>query len=189
MDKLQRLLDKGDRAFKGGYYETALRSYRELRTELRDVSLTYWKVGYVLIEARRYKEALEEFRSALALESNCIPALSGRGLCYLHMGRYQNAEVVLSRLLRLRKTSYYLIYLGLSLLGQGKFQQAKRIYKRVISEEPTNIEALYGLSQACDGLNQKAKARQYAEKALELNPNYELARKQLSKLRKTRPKK
>ena len=69
-----------------------------------------------------------------------------------------------------------------SYILDNRFKEAEKYLKRVLKEEPDNIEALFHMGLLNELLNRLQEAREYYEKVLELSPQHKGAISHLSKL-------
>jgi tetratricopeptide (TPR) repeat protein len=180
----QELLDKGQEALKTGDFPTALQAFDALaRNGERGVDQQsflqrlagYTGRGQALASMKEYDAAIEEFKLALDLEENFIPALLARGQMYLDIGNPENYSVALADFQKVVKAQRgnpaAQFGLGKALTLTGNYQPAIGPLTRFIEAQPENAEAYrlrgtayastYKMKEALDDLN----------KSLQLNPD------------------
>lgn len=151
--------------------------YNEVRIDL------YMKTAVVLQQQRFYAQAIELYDEILYLKKQEdeigiaeLEAIQGKAFCYYKMTLFEQAEVMLERLLDEVKsldnpTWCYKIYsdLGVCYLNQGKTEKAKRIWEicalelKEINEYNTyrHCRILYNIIMAC--LEERISIKKYEQ--------------------------
>jgi tetratricopeptide (TPR) repeat protein len=180
----QQILEKGQEALKAGDFSAAYTAFDQLAKagergvdqqsfQLRLVGFT--GRGEALAGMKEYDAAIEEFKEALMLEENFVPALLARGKMYLTIGNPDNYPIALAdyqKAIKSQRANMEAQFgLGKALALTGNYQQAIAPLTRVIEAMPDNAEAyrLRGNSYASMFKLQEAVAD--FNKSLELNPN------------------
>jgi|GEM_PF-1738085 len=146
--------------------------------ELIEVSPeTHVQAGRELLREGRPAEAGGQFRAALALDGNYLPALEGLGLVALEEGRRSEAEDYFRQVLQL-DPGYARIYVGLGRLEalRDNPQAAIEHYLRAIEMDDGLAEAHYHLARAYEQTGRYSLAEEYYKKTLDRDPNHSGAR-------------
>lgn len=120
--------------------------------------------------AGRYQEAEEYYLRALAIKPNYTDALNNLGALYYLWGS------------SLRDPS-------LKLQAQLYYQKAELQYAKALQYRPDFVEAHFNLGVIYLALDEKAGAEKELKRVLELDPNYDMAKTILNKLKKKKSKK
>jgi tetratricopeptide (TPR) repeat protein len=168
---LARLLASGDhsdivirmaQAVRARRLDPALRSY----LEPEPAGLSAWaESGWRLYHQKRYDEAADSFRRALARAPHDVNALSGMGSVFLELGRPETAQPYFEHALSLRGDHLTSLNGRASCLRrEGKTNEAIAVWRKVVALYPGVSEASRGLAFTYLNL------RDYRQAALYLVP-------------------
>ena len=120
----------------------------------------------------RLGEAIDDFRSALAVSPDDFAALSALGSCLARSGRLPEALVALDASIALNG-SYAPAHCnrGWTLETAGDRSGARAAYEQALAIDPNTLQALGGLAAISAQSGGSVAARDYAERALKLSPN------------------
>ena len=140
---------------------------KALKIDPKDIdSLT--NKGAVLLELKKYKAALNCFNKALELNPSDESLLANKGIALKNMGLYDGAIDYFNKYAELTKDANILLGFGEQLSLEGDFKRAKKCYSMVI-EKKENEFALLGIANCLIELNDKEKAIEYYNKAIDLS--------------------
>ncbi len=133
-------------------------------------------LGLVQLKRGQHRDAVEQFRKALAsgppeagLYNNLALALSGEG-------RLEEAADAARTAVRLRPDmAEFQVGLGNHLKKAGMVEEAKTAYREAITLNPDLASAYVALGSLCASMGEKDPAIQLYQKALEVHPGYALA--------------
>ena len=84
----------------------------------------------------------------------------------------QNAEIILSQLLKINPDNFKAIQLlGMSQYKQNKYEEAKNTFKIALKSSPNNAENHNNIGLCYADLREFNKAIEHAKKSINLNPN------------------
>jgi len=130
---------------------------------------TYFNLGLVYMRRSELKAALEQFQSALDLDSTYAEANHNVGVVYSLEGLHEEAEAYFERAVRW-KTDYALAFknLGNNQLVLGEYQSAVEAFRRAITLDAKMVEALNGLGTALIQQGRVAEGKAARAKAVSL---------------------
>lgn len=94
-------------------------------------------------------KARMQFKEALDLDKNCLPAYLGIGETYYHDQRIKDAVEWWSKLLDIQPRAGYLVFKRLqkAYFELGQFGEITRVYEKTLEDDPNNLPALSGLAE------------------------------------------
>ena len=164
----------------------------------------YFRLGVLHFSAMRYAEAIGAFQEAVRLDSNYVDAWNNMGDCKNITGDYKGAIAAFGKVLQLApnyelainnmndamqkyqlangrdpnfsvEEENRLIDLSLQAYQKQDFVLAANYCKEVTKHNPANAVAWNNLGAAYNALQQYDEALVAIRKALEINPNFDLA--------------
>ena len=94
----------------------------------------------------------------------------------------QNAEIILSQLLKINPDNFKAIQLlGMSQYKQNKYEEAKNTFKIALKSSPNNAENHNNIGLCYADLREFNKAIEHAKKSINLNPNEQIYKKSLAR--------
>jgi len=157
----------------------------ELSSTVTDVitSSEYKMLGDLATEKGKFQLASRCYRKTVELESYVQKTPYKLGVSYFQTEQYEEAIVELSKCLKdesIKPEAYF--YLAYSHLHIGNLDSAEDYFKAVLQSRPNDPYTYVGLGIIAQSQGQSEQAKHYYEKALELNPNCQEARENLSQL-------
>lgn len=161
---------KGDPNTKLGQYNEAINR----------LSATDWAwVGYALVAAGGYQEAVEALTRAIKLDPKAAGEYSNRGAAYEKLGNYWPAIKDYDQAISLDpigpSTFAFYTNRGVAYSKLGNYQQAIKDYDRAIELNPSWAEAYNNRGVGYVGLGDYPKAIRDYNRAIELDPKYSMA--------------
>ncbi len=117
-----------------------------------------------------WPESLASFQEALKLNPTYVPAFTGMGIAFFHLGRYPEAMDALKQSIKLapeRSDSH--TCLGDTYSALLRWQEAIEEYKFSVSVKPTSEEGHFGLGMAYLATNERNLAAKELEELTRLN--------------------
>lgn len=142
--------------------------YFENSAALRDA------VGQLLMQERKYDEAVEMFRQASVLATEEIGVRERLALAYFHTANYRDCADTLRRLVQdepYRTRADLFIALGESQLAINQNVESRMSFQRATELDPSSVAAWMGLTKAALTLGDLRRAELAAHKAVALAPN------------------
>lgn len=121
----------------------------------------------------RHAEALEEFRSALALAPRDATLIDAIGIALLNLNRPAKAIAAFDAAIRIAPAQAQIHYhKGCAHSASGDLAEALRCHERAIALQPDHADALAALAAAAARGGETARARHLAERALVSVPGH-----------------
>jgi tetratricopeptide (TPR) repeat protein len=166
-------LSKGETEYRAGRNAAALPELKAAVKESPDSYDSHYLLALTLTETGDLKEAIEEFKKALALATNDdskIVAYYNLANAYFDLGDYQNAADAYQNSLRIDGTlSKVHNNLGLALVGMNRTREAGAEFKQAVDLKPQYAEAHYNLGVAYLKLGKKSEAEQQSQALATIN--------------------
>jgi len=136
--------------------------------------------GKDAILIQKYAEGEEIFKKALKIKPGQPEALYGAGMCALSQGATSRASEQFREVLKQSYTdpnlagfhSLAMMRLGEIYIGKGKAEEAVKLYRQGITNDPRNPEMYYGYGLALRLRGMNELAIQQFEAALEIDPKH-----------------
>jgi len=118
------------------------------------------------------EKAIEEFDTAIVIDSHKPEAYANLGASYVRKEDYEKAKEAYTKLVEINPKDTK----ALSMLGQlysttKEYEKAKEAYEKILAIDAGNIEALANLALTYDFMGQGEKAYEKYLQALQANPN------------------
>lgn len=152
-----------------GDYEGAAKSYAGLVGAQANDAEAWFQWGYCLQKLSRPADALEKFQQSVRLGSNWIETPLAIGICHLSLKQYKEAISALDECLVKDAKYRPAIYTkAVALHLTWNFEDAVKLYERVLDAEPSSEETLLNLISL--GLQQKniSLLERYSQRLLEV---------------------
>lgn len=152
-----------------GDYEGAATSYAGLVGAQKGDAEAWFQWGYCLQKLSRPAEALEKFQQSVRLGSSWIETPLAIGICHLSLKQYKEAITALDECLAKDAKYRPAVYTkAVALHLTWNFDDAAKLYERVLESEPTSEETLLNLISM--GLQQKnfGLLERYSKRLLEI---------------------
>ena len=154
---------------------------KALKIDPKDIDLLTNK-GVALLNLKKHKEALSCLNKALELNPSDETLLANKGIALKNMGLYDEAIDCFNKYAGLTKDANTLLGLGEELSFEGDFKRAKKCYSLVIEKEENEF-ALLGIANCLIELNDKGKAVEYYNRAIDLSKDEEVLEEALLELK------
>jgi tetratricopeptide (TPR) repeat protein len=158
--------------------DTEIRSLKRILAINPHDALARSKLGRLLVEARRYHEAVPHLEKAMERAPETEGTPSDLGLAYLWTGKVQEGEDLIRSAMehnpKLRYGEPYLRW-GEFLLKQGRLKEATEALEKFRSIHSSSVEGYYLLGETYRRSGDGAKAAWAYQKALEMfkrSPRY-----------------
>jgi TolB-like protein/Tfp pilus assembly protein PilF len=134
--------------------------------------------GRSLVMTRRYDQGIAEGEKALALEPSSADILYHYASILTWTGRYEEAIPYFREALRLNPIppNTYYRHFGVALGESGQYEEAIRLQKKAIAQDPNDIFAYLVLASLCSLAGHDTEARAAAGQALKIDPKFSVAR-------------
>jgi len=198
--KVQKeVFDKASQLQEKGKLDEALQVYSNILDGQEDAEV-YYNIGYIKVAQGKYDEALVAFRRALMIDNVHGHAYKKMGEVYTQMGEAeeaencyekagnifmeremeQEAEISFKEVLKINPDTVN-VYNSLGILyrRQKRYKDAVDSYHRALKVTPDDETIYYNLGHAYLEDMQVDEARKALQKALELNKEFEKAKKLL----------
>lgn len=179
-------LSKGETEYRAGRNAAAVPELRQAVKETPDSYDSHYLLALTLTETGQLKEAIEEFRKAIALATNDdskIVAHYNMANAYFDLADYQNAAATYQSSLKIDATlSKVHNNLGLALAGLKRTTDAAAQFKQAVDLKTQYAEAHYNLGVAYLQLEKRSEAE--GEKSMLATLKPELADKLNALIRK-----
>ncbi|MBB6067860.1 P-loop NTPase [Methanococcus maripaludis] len=137
-----------------------------------NMGVTYFELGKAEFDYEKLNLALDEFKTALEINSGLIGTLKMLGRLYLDLDDPINAETILKKALQsAQEDNEILTNLGCSYRKQHKYEQALTELRKVDPTFEKYYATLYNMAEIYFEMGIKNNAEQYYNKAYTLNPN------------------
>lgn len=171
-------LSLGNRKLAKSSYETAVQQDPKFFA-------AYLKLGWLYTEDEEYGFALEYFRTAANLEPKSSDALYGIAYCQQQLGQFPESLASYRHLIA-TDTSYYIAFFNqgyIKQFEQEELDSAIFFYNRAIEQHPDFVKAWHNLGICYEQQGRNAMAYKAFKKALEYNPDFELSKKEIMRLK------
>ena len=130
----------------------------------------YRHLGNALYKQKRYEEALDAFRVAVAQRPNYAKVHVGLGSVLNKLGRFEEAETHLHRAIALDpKAKHSHLRLGNALYEQGRYAEAVDTYRVATEQHPDDAVAHSNLGMALNKLKRYKEAETHLRRAIALD--------------------
>ncbi|MHB9023778.1 MAG: tetratricopeptide repeat protein [Armatimonadota bacterium] len=140
-----------------GQYADALEWIERYLNDYPDEGYGYYRRGMIYFRMEDYERALRDFQEYARLAPAAVEAYEQQFMCYLELGRHQDAALVGKTAVELQPQSFRLVYnLAFAELLCGHVEQATTGFKLALELNPANDELVLRIYQ---GLAEYAPAR------------------------------
>jgi len=166
-------LSKAETEYRAGRNAAAVPELKQAVKESPDSYASHYLLALTLTETGELKEAIEEFKKAIALatkDDSKIVANYNMGNAYFDLRDYQNAVDAYRSSLKVDETlSKIHNNLGLALIGLKRTSEAAAEFKRAVELKPTYAESQYNLGVAYLQVGKKSEAEEVARALAGIN--------------------
>ena len=135
-------------------------------------------LGYALMMAGRYDEAISKMERALELEPNSADVVYTYANILIYTGRGEEAISFFKNAVRLnpKPPNVYLRHLAVALRDTGRYEEAIVQLKKCVQREPRDIMSYIVLASTYSMAGNEKEARAVAAEVLKINPKFSLER-------------
>jgi tetratricopeptide (TPR) repeat protein len=145
------LLARADECATRGAHAEAINGYQEFLKVKPRHPLACNNLGVALLSLGHYREAEEQFRRAVGIQSTYVDAQFNLGTLLRNTGRIVESEQPLRRASKLDpKHVEAQVSLGMTLVLLGRLRDAQDCFDRVLKVAPRHGRALYGSGQVAN---------------------------------------
>ncbi len=164
-------------------YEGLYNEFKQ-RIRIRDRYSRWFTLGYQAYSAGDYNEAYRCFKLAVKYRPEGELTLTNlAGIC-LFLGKLDEAETTLRKVLSLRKDCHQALNtLGSVLVKQDRLDEAEKMFRKALKSNPEYSLSHYNLGNTLFELNRPEEAEDAYKKAIKLQPDYIQAYCNLAALR------
>ena len=136
-----------------------------------DFPQAHEELGNAFLGQNKPEKAIESFQKAIELDPNNASARIKLGKIFSALGRRQEADEAYKEALKLDPMQEKLASAA-QLLRQNKVEEAERICRQALREQPDDVNGLRLLASIASQLEQKDDAIVLLERAVELKPKF-----------------
>lgn len=142
------------------------------------LAIAHAGLGYALMMARKYDEAIAKMERALELEPNSADVIYTYANILIYTGRGEEAISFFKNAMRLnpRPPNVYLRHLAVALRDTGRYEEAIAQLKKAIEREPRDIMSYIVLASTYSMAGREQEARAAADEVIKINPKFSLER-------------
>jgi tetratricopeptide (TPR) repeat protein len=140
-------------------------------------------LGYLLLQVGRPADALPCLEQATRLDPSLERAWFDLGRTLAQLGRGKEADAAFEKSFEL-SPERRLMALAAEHQKEGRIEEAERLYRRVLRQNPKNVDALRLLASIASGADRSDDAEAMLRMAVELAPDFLLALLDLGRLYK-----
>jgi len=164
-----------------GQLKNAEQDFEEVSKISPNFAAPFINRGKILLDNRRYKEAINRFDEAIKRFPEKADGHRLKADCFKHLKEFDLAKKSYRESLRLKENPDAWKGLGDLAYYEGDFVGAEQSYSKAIACDDSYFQAFFNRGKALEKLGKKSEAFHDFERALALNPEYEPARKALSR--------
>ena len=138
-------------------------------------------LGYLLLQAGRAADALPFLERATRLDPSLERAWFELGKALARLGRGKEADAAFEKSFELSPERRQMA-LAAEHQKEGRLEEAERLYRRILRQNPKNVDALRLLALIASGAGRDDDAEAMLRKAVELAPDFLLALLDLGRL-------
>ena len=162
---------------------TKIRSFEELEKAIaqakeevqanpEDVD-AHFQLGRLLVTDGNYPDAEKLLTQAIKLNNRHIPSLAALSDLLRRSYQFDKGEKILKTILKFAPENEKAKLLEAKFkIDSMDFEAAQKVYQRILKEKPTSVDSLCGLAQISYWLNEYEEAEEYAQKCMDLNPEF-----------------
>jgi tetratricopeptide (TPR) repeat protein len=160
--------------------EAALRSAIEIAPTF---AKPYEDLGFLLLKQDRAADAVPVLERATHLDPKLENAWYSLGKALVLLGRGEEADRAFDKCFELSPEKR-LMALAAEHQREGRFDEAERLYRRVLRQRPNNVDALRFMASLAARVQKFDEAERLLERAIAIAPDFTMAILDLGRLRK-----
>jgi len=172
-EKINQLVNEGDKLIKGKEYKEALLKYQEA-VKLNDENpIPHYKVGVASYFLKDYDQAIESYKKAIRLEPEFVKALNNLALIYDKQGEDTQAMMLYKKALELKPGYEKARYnLGALLIRMEKLDEARKQANKLVGNNLKYYKGYYLLGLVHEYKEEYGEAEEMYLKALSINADF-----------------
>jgi tetratricopeptide (TPR) repeat protein len=137
-----------------------------------------------LYDIKMHDFAGDYYDNAIRIRPNSIEALYNKGMFLQRVEEYDEAYLIYDKIIALDTTSYFAYYNRgyILLVSDSSYSGAIKEFEKSLVYYPYYFQALYNIGLCYENMGEYDKAEAFYKKSLDINPQYDLAAKGLSRL-------
>lgn len=137
-----------------------------------------------LYEIKKHSFAGDYYDNALRIRPNSIEALYTKGMYLQGIEEYDKAYLLYDRIIELDSVSYFAYYNRgyMLLVSDSSYSAAIEEFEKALVYYPYYFQAMYNIGLCYENQGDYDQAEKYYKKSLDIDPQYDLAAKGLSRL-------
>ena len=183
---LERLISEQPDHRKAGYllavsyrarrqFDKALSSLEQLRRTAPDYGRAWQEIGHTHRDCNRPREAAQAYSRAVELNPGLAASWRFLGAALEHLGEHDRARMAKANFQRLSDLPKELVAVT-SMMHEGQLYKAEKLCRHYLQNHPHHLEAMRLLAAIGVQLNIYDDAEFLLESALEMDPEFDLAR-------------
>lgn len=147
---------------------------------------SHWNMANLYVQLGKTDDALKEGQAALALNTNNPDNHWKMAVLYMQLGKNTEGENEAQQVIKLAPKAEIQVYfdLGLIYYNQKQFNKTIECWNKIVALDPKSADIMFSIGKVyLENLNDKVKAKEYLEKAAQLNPQDKEAKALLEKVK------
>ncbi len=183
LESVSSILAQGIQAHNAQQYEQAVELYHHVLAQDPGHAVAHYNLGQIYTVQGQPTKAQREYEAALRTDPSHLDSWINLGVALYQQRRFQEAAEASRHALQLSpRHPMALFNLGVTLLEMGRTDQAITWFTAALQEDPKRADTYYYLGHAYLTQQRSAEARRSLQKAVELNPDLQMAHLTLAKL-------
>jgi arylsulfatase A-like enzyme/Tfp pilus assembly protein PilF len=172
----QLYLDLGDT-------EKAVQELQNGKTKHPDYVAFAFQMGSIAQESGQLKDAVRHYEEALRMEPGLSDARINLSNTLGMMGQFERANAMLEDLHGHQAPTAQTLYnMGVNYAQMKRYAEAEGKFRQALELDPRNVPALSGMARLSLMARKPAQAREWARRALEVDPSDEFSKTVLAKV-------
>lgn len=183
LESVSSILEQGIQAHNAQQYEQAVELYHRVLAQDPGHPVAHYNLGQIYTVQGQPTKAQWEYEAVLRTDPSHLDATLNLGVALYRQRKFQEAAEASRRALTLSpRHPMALFNLGVTLLEMGQPDQAITWLTAALQEDQKRADTHYYLGHAYLKQQRVAEAKRSLEKAIELNPDLQMAHLTLAKL-------
>ena len=134
---------------------------------------TYFKMGYVYNDMKKYEKAIQAYEMALSINPNYVDALYNLGNTYEELGESPKALESYKKIISISpRYAKAFLNMGVIYSQQGQYQQAEEAFRKAAELPPPPANAYFNLGYIYEVRGEGAKAIEAYKKTIEIDSKH-----------------